>query len=279
MLSSGIANSVNILDNQQTKLNNKITAQRIVSLAPNLTEILFAIGAGKQIVGVSSYSNYPKAAQNIPVVATASQIDLEKIVALKPDLIVAWRGGNPLQELQKIQQLHIPIFYSDSNKLNDLPRLFIQLGVLTGHAKQAANLAATFKNEITSLIHHYKDQTPVNVFYEVWQNPLFTVGQDSIINQAIVLCGGRNIFARTLSKAPEVNLESILAANPQVIIGGYTNDQWQNYWRPWLQVQAVKKQLLFSINPDLLQRNGPRLTEGITKLCQVIAIARRQYAR
>lgn len=240
---------------------------RIISLAPNLTEILFAIGAGKNIVGTSVDSDYPKAAKQIPIIANAGQLDLEAIVATKPSMVVAWAGGNPINQLEELKSLHIPLYLFQFKNIKDITDAMQRLGELTNHQAQAAEQIRIFNNKIATIKPNSKH---IKVLYVIWPSPLMTVGKNSLINQAISLCGGQNIFADISISAPAVNIASVLQRNPTIIIAGFYAKNWQQVWQQWPEISAVKSGRLYYINPDLLQRPGPRFALGVEQLCGIL---------
>jgi len=266
--------SITVTDFTGQELHFKQAASRIISLAPNITETLFALGAGKSVVAVSSSSNYPTAATKLPVVASNSQLDLEKIIKLKPDLVIAWMQGNPTKALEKLQSLGVRIFFVKITELQDVAKLYIKLGKVTGRVRIAKKLAMDYNNSLLKLKKNYQHKKNLQVFYEIWQQPIFTIGKTSLISKAIHLCGGSNSFNVIAQQAAEVSLAAVLKKNPDVIISGYGKVHWKSYWLKWRELKAVQNQQLYYINPDLLQRNGPRLLDGINKLCRYINSAR-----
>lgn len=256
-------------------------AQRIVSLAPHLTENLFAIGAGKQVVGAVSFSDHPEAAKQIPRVGGYSRVDIERILALKPDLVVAWRSGNDRAQVDRLRTLGIPVYTSESRTFNAIADTLTNLGRLSGNEEHAATVAASLREGVARLGRKYEKAAPVSVFYQVWEEPLMTVSDDHLIAQAIALCGGRNIFGDLDTLVPRVNRESVLEADPQVIVaGGMGEDRrdWLEAWRQWPQLQAVREERLVFIPPSLIQRHTPRALKGTRMLCKALADVRTQQA-
>jgi len=250
-------------------------ARRIISLAPNLTEIIFAAGAGKYLVGVSSFSDYPRDAKNIPVIATFNDLDMEKIVNLHPDLVVAWQNGNPLRQLNQLRKLGIPVYVESFSKIADIPKNILAIGKLAGTENKARKAADKFMRELAQLQHHYAHKKPVKVFYELSNQPLMTLNERSLVGQVIHLCGGENIFATTSALAPHVNIASVLAANPQLIfISKQTNDQATKIWNAYQQLAATKKHHIFTIDANALERYGPRILQGAQQMCADIDIVR-----
>ncbi len=252
-------------------------ARRIVSLAPHLTELLYAAGAGDRVVGAVSYSDFPPAARSLPQVGDYGSVDLERIVALKPDLIVAWRSGNSSAQLKALERLGFPVFRSEQRALEDIPRTLEQLGELAGSAEVAKAAATTWRRRLARLRQRYAQATPLSVFYEVWHQPLMTVNGKHLISAAIDLCGGRNVFATLPALAPQISVEAVLAADPQVIVASGMDSarpEWLDEWRVWPQLDAVRHDHLYFVPPDLLQRPGPRFIDGAEQLCQALDRAR-----
>ncbi len=245
-------------------------ARRIVSLAPHTTENLFAAGAGAYIVGVVSYSDFPAAASKISRVGDANNLDLEAIIALRPDLIVAWDSGNAKPQIEKLRQLSLVVYASEPRRLEDVPMDIEILGRLAGTESVAKQAAAAFRAEHARLRSQYAERRPVSVFFQIWNRPLMTVNGSHLISDVINLCGGKNIFAEVPTLAPEVNTEAIMVADPQVIIvssAGERRAPWLDEWRRLPQLQAVKKGRLFSVRPDLITRPTPRILEGARLIC------------
>jgi iron complex transport system substrate-binding protein len=244
-------------------------AERIVSLAPDLTEILFAADAGDKLVGVVQGSDYPVAAKKIPIVATYNSIDLEKVLALHSDLIIAWTETSYLSQLKK---LGIPIYLSHQKKLTDIANTLKKFGCLAGTEKYADAAADAFLERYQALQKKYRHSKPLTVFYQVWPIPLITITKNSWINEVISVCGGQNIFADLKGIAPEVSLEAVIAANPDVIIGtrsvqnSLASEPLQQ-WQHWSQLAAVQSKRLFTIDPDLIERASPRVLDGVERIC------------
>ena len=245
-------------------------ARRIVSLAPHTTENLFAAGAGVYVVGVVSYSDFPAAASGIRRVGDANNLDLEAIIALHPDLIVAWDSGNTRPQIEKLQQLGLVVYASEPRRLEDVPVDIETLGRLAGTEQAARQAATAFRAEHARLRGQYAERRPVSVFFQIWNRPLMTVNGAHLISDVIRLCGGRNIFAEVSALAPEVNIEAVMVADPQVIMvssAGERRAPWLDEWRRMPQLQAVKKGRLFAVRPDLITRPTPRILEGARLIC------------
>ncbi len=270
-LISTLVHAHTVTDDVGQQVVLKHPAQRIISLAPDLTELLFAAGAGDRIVGVMQGSDYPAAAKKIPRVANYQSVNIEAILALRADLIVVWTQGNLAE---KLKRLGIPIYRSQQEKLTDIPATLKRLGYLAGTEKIANRAAEDFLQRYTQLQKTYANKKPLTVFYQVWMQPLITVSKSSWINEVISLCGGRNIFADLKGAAPAVNLEAVITANPDVIIGTDTPRDWQKIWRTWKQLNAVLNNHIYSVNPDWVERAGPRILDGVASICRDLALAR-----
>ncbi|WP_321855397.1 cobalamin-binding protein [Paraburkholderia tropica] len=256
-------------------------AQRVISLAPHATELIYAAGGGTKLVGTVSYSDYPPAALKVPHIGDNRALDLERIAALKPDLIVVWRHGNAQQQIDRLRDLHIPLFFSEPDRLDDVATSLTRLGTLFGTDTAARAAADAYRRDIAQLRTRYAQRAPVRVFYEVWDQPLMTINGEQIISDAITLCGGRNVFAALRPPVPTLSTEAVLAANPEAIVtaspGATAPDRplpALDRWRAWPQLAAVAQGNLFAIDGDLLSRAGPRLAQGAEQLCKDLDQAR-----
>ena len=257
-------------------------ARRIISLAPHMTELLFAAGAGGQVVGTVEYSNYPPAAQRVARIGDSAQLDLERIVALKPDLVVVWQNGNAQRQLEKLLHLGIPVFYNKPRRLPDIARALEQLGRLAGTEAVALPAARAFAARAAELRRRYAGRDPVTLFYQIWDQPLLTVNGEHLISDVIHLCGGRNVFAGLGSLTPEISTEAVLAADPEAI-GAVTAEAGQagnlDGWKRWPRLTAVARGNLFVIDSDIISRNTPRILDGAEQLCEHLAAARARRGR
>lgn len=278
-LTQAASASVAVEDDQGVRISLPAPAARIVSLAPHATETLFAAGAGDKLVGAVSYSDYPPQAKDIPRVGGYESIDYERVLALEPDLVVAWESGNGAATIERLRSLGLKVYVSEPRALLDVPRALERLGRLAGTAATAEAAAAAFRSKHAALERRYAHQPPVSVFYQVWHQPLITLNGRHLISQTITLCGGRNVFASLSAIAPTVDVEAVLAADPEVIVASGTDASrppWLDDWRRWGSLTAVKRDNLYFVPPDLIQRHSPRILEGAERLCQQLREARRK---
>ncbi len=254
-------------------------ALRVISMAPHVTELLFAAGGGEHIVGAMNFSDFPPAAKSLPLIGSNNQIDIERVIALQPDLLIVWQSGNTTRQIEQLKRLGVPIFFSEPRKLDDVALSLIRFGHMLGTAKTAQAAALAYRQKLAALAATYGGRPLVRVFYQVWDKPLYTLNGQHIVSDAIRLCGGENIFGALTVLAPSVSVEAVLAANPEVIFGGDQHDLADagiNLWKPYRSLLAVQHANLFTVNGELLARAGPRMAEGVTALCEKLEIARRR---
>jgi len=269
--------AIDVVDDAGNTVHLAQPARKIVSLSPHLTELLFSAGAGKQVVGVVSFSSYPPAAEDITHVGDFQSLDLERIVSLHPDLIVSWQTGNHPGQIDKLRRLGFTVFVNEPRKLLDIPKTIVKLGKLAGTDATAQQAADRFMQQYHHLQQQYQSRKSVRVFYQIWSDPLMTVNGKHLISDVIRLCGGINVFADMDSLAPEVSIESVLQRAPEVIVIGGSDDlrrRWLERWRHWPTLPAVRQDNLFQINPDLLQRHTVRILQGAETLCRDLERAR-----
>lgn len=248
-------------------------AQRIISLAPHATEMLFAVGAGSRIVGAVDFSNYPEAAKAIPRVGGYHRLDVERIVNLKPDLVIAWRDGNGPPAIDRLKKLRLNVYVTEPVDLPDVASHLRRLSVLVGEEETGQAVAARFQVRYEGLKQRYENARPVSTFYQLWHQPLMTATNSHLIGQVIRLCGGANIFADLPVPTPKVGLEAVLAADPRAIIASGMDEarpEWLDDWRQWPKLRAVSNNHLFFVAPDILQRHSPRILDGADQVCAAL---------
>jgi iron complex transport system substrate-binding protein len=254
---------------------------RIVTLAPNLAELAWAAGAGDALVGTVEWSDWPPAVQSLPRVGDAFRLDFEALAELAPDLVLAWGGGNPPHMIDRLRQAGYRVEVLAPRHLEDIPAHIEEIGRLAGTDAAAAAAASRLRTELDELRAAQRGKPPLRVFYQVSWRPLYTVGGDQFISQAIELCQGENVFAGLAELAPVVSLEAVLARDPQVILtaaGPADARDSLRGWHEWPRLAAVRADNLFLVPGDLIARAGPRLVRGARELCVVMDEARRRAA-
>lgn len=266
-----------VKDDTGQEVRLKAPAKRIVALAPHIAESLYAAGAGDKLVGTVDYSDYPPEAKKVARVGGYSRVDLEAVAALKPDLVLAWESGNNMPQIGKLRALGLTVHVSQPNKMENVADQLVRLGQLAG-TEAAANAAAErFRKRLEGLRAANANKPKVRVFYQIWKSPLMTVGGPQIISDAILLCGGDNVFGHLKQMAPTVSVEAVLEADPEAIVAtgmGDAKPEWLHDWDKWTRMTAVKRDNLFHINPDIMQRHTPRILDGAEKLCAHLDVAR-----
>lgn len=283
--------AVSVEDDEGSKVTLDKPAQRVVSLAPHVTELLFAAGGGRKVVGVVDYSDYPPEAKALPRVGSHRQIDLERLIALKPDLLVVWLHGGAARQLEPLRRLGIPVYVSEPHRIAGIGPTLRRLGQLLGTEAEAGRSADAFDRRLAAIEASYANRPPVKVFYQVWDRPLYTLNGSHTASDAIRICGGRNIFAALPVTAPTVTVEAVLKENPEVIVSGnrtseqnQQNQQGQDSagleaWKQYPSLLAARRGNLVTIDADQLVRPGPRILDGTAALCERLDEARGRRSR
>lgn len=257
-------------------------ASRIAALSPGATELVWAAGAGDRVVAVVAFSDYPPQAREVTSVGSHTRMDLERLVALKPDLVVGWVTGNPPEQLQTIRELGIPVFSIEPRTFDGVARTIEQLATLAGTEARGDEVAAAFRQGMAKLEAAYQDAEPVPVFYQVWNEPLMTVNNDHLIGKVITLCGGVNVFGELDRLVPRISDEAVLAADPEAILAGgmgEENRHWLTHWAQYDELTATRRDNLFFVPPSLIQRPTPRMLEGSRLFCDKLDKARARQTR
>lgn len=246
-------------------------AQRVISLTPHITELVFAVGAGDKLVATVSSSDYPPAARRLPRIGDGLSVNTEHLLAMQPDLVIAWHPtGAALALSSTLQRLSIPLIYAQPTTLTDIPLIMRRLGDLLGTPTTAQAAAQALDERIASLRARYATLSPVSVFIEIGNTPLYTIGKDSLLNDVLAICGGVNIYADAAVAAPLVSTEEVLVRQPLAVITGGTDPlrlaARQQAWAK-LNLQAAKRQHVYAIDSDALFRPGPRLIDAAETLC------------
>jgi iron complex transport system substrate-binding protein len=278
LLAAGSAAAgVRVIDDAGAAIELAQPARRIVSLAPHLTEQLFAIGAGERVVATTEFADYPEAARSVPRVARAHSVDLERVAAAQPDLIVVWGSGFPPATLQALRRLGVPVYVDEPASLDGIAASMLRLGQLAG-ADGADAAAARYRAAIAALRARYAARREVGVFYQVWPQPLMTLGGRHVLSEALRACGARNVFESLAPIAPQVSIEAVLAADPQMIVTaepGAVDRGALALWQRFPAQRAVASGQLVTIDADRINRHTPRLAGELAVLCERVDAARR----
>lgn len=275
------AQAIEVVDDSGKHIHLSKPATRIITLAPNLTELLFDLGAGDRVVATVQFSNFPAEAKKVPRIGSSASLNLESVLFYHPDLVLAWKSGNNPQQLQAIERLGIPVYKSEPDKLNDIPATLIKLGELIGEEKRGQQLANKMQSGIASLEKRYAHRKLIRGFYQIWHKPIYTINGKHIISDIMQLCGVHNVFADASIIAPVVSMEAVIARDPQIIIsGGSKAMQAKNLsaWKKWPQISAVRANNLYFIDADLMQRDTPRILNGAEELCKQAELSRQHLA-
>lgn len=280
LLAPALATAVTVRDDGGNMVTLNKPALRVISMSPHVTETLFAAGGGSRIVGAVNYSDYPEAAKSIPRIGSNREIDLERVISMKPDLIVAWMHNNSERQIEMVRQLGVPVYLSDPQTLESIPENVIRLGQLMGTEAVANAAAADLRRQLASLRTRYAGRPTVRSFYQVWDKPLYTLSGKHIITDALRLCGGENIFDKLTVTAPIVTVESVLQADPEAVFGtAEKNYGGVSLWKPYTTLTATRNDNLFTVDGNLLNRAGPRMIAGTAVLCEKLELARQHRNR
>jgi iron complex transport system substrate-binding protein len=277
-----------VKDGAGQKIVLKATALRIVTLSPHATELVYAAGAGSKLVGVSDYSDYPAAAKALPKVAAASTVDIERVLALKPDLIVSWASGVSPAAHAQLRKLDIALFESEPRTLRAIADEIASIAALAGTLPAAQAVIDALRAEIARTQQQAAAKAgsapPVRVFHQIWERPLMTVNGQHIMSDAIKLCGGANVFADVSTLTPTVTLESVIQRDPQLISAGASAAETKSsdplaQWRAMPGLSAAKNQAFLILDADKFSRASPRMMQEVTRLCAAIEQVRMRAAK
>lgn len=279
LVATQAAASITVRDDAGNSVTLAQPARRVIAMAPHVTELLFAAGGGARVAGVMNFSDYPPQAAQLPQVGSAQLIDMERLIALKPDLLVVWKSGNTARQLEQLKALGVPLFYSEPQKLDDVATSLLRLGQLLGTEPAAQAAARDYRGKIAALASTYAQRPPVRVFYQISDQPLYTLNGEHIVSDALRLCGGQNIFGALKVIAPAVGTEAVLQEDPEAIIGGNKNTDPTGgirIWNAYPGLTAVRRGNLIAIDSNLLIRPTPRIADGAAALCEQLDAARRR---
>ncbi|HSC64993.1 MAG TPA: cobalamin-binding protein, partial [Caldimonas sp.] len=263
--------------------------QRIVTLAPSLTELVFAAGGGATLVGTSALSDYPPEARAIARIGDAGRLDVERVIALKPDLVLIWQRGSTSRELEQLERAGLRLFQLEPRRLDDVARAIERLGALLGHEAEANRRANDIRGSLERLRVAHARSAPVSVFYQVWRQPLMTINGKHLIDDILTLCGGHNVFAGLAPLVPTLSTEAVVAVDPEAILTASETaspEAWRREpgnpsfaaWQRHPRMTAVRQAWLYALNGDNISRQGPRVVDGATAVCAVLDQVRAERA-
>jgi iron complex transport system substrate-binding protein len=248
--------------------------KRIVSLAPGATEMLFAAGAGAHLIATVEYSQEPPAARHVPRIGDVVAIDLERLVALRPDVAVVWPGGGNPAQIEEIARMGIPEYNQQVNTLADLPGSLRRLGTLAGTSASAEATARELAARLARLRRTYGSGRHPTVLLQIWNHPIYTVGGSQLMSDALKLCGARNVFGELRDMAPAIDVEAVIARDPDVIVAAAppgTAAQWLADWKRFATLRAVRTGNLIAFEDERLTRLGPSVVDATEGLCKALA--------
>ena len=242
--------------------------ERIVSLAPNLTELVYAVGAGDKLVGVSAWSDYPREVLELPVIGNAFTVDQEQLALAKPDLLLVWESGTPQHVVDELRAIGYSVASIKTRNLDDVAEALLTVGKLTGHSEQAAAVAARYRDELSALRDEYAHREPIRVFYQVAARPLYTINNEHYISELIALCGGTNIFSDLSELAPTIDVEAVVDRDPEVMLASTdAGDDAFNEWLRWPTIAANRFGNQFLLPADEIGRATTRVIVAGSAMC------------
>ncbi|MDO6747958.1 cobalamin-binding protein [Gilvimarinus sp. 1_MG-2023] len=270
-------NSISVQDARGQWVTLERPAQRVVALAPHIVENVYAAGGGDKLVAAVSHSDYPAEASELLQVGSYKVVNFEQILALKPDLVISWASGNGEAVAAQLERLGITVYVDELRSLQDIAREVRVLGELLGTREQANKTVDQWQERLAQLEQNYRATEPVSVLYQVWNDPLQTLNGEHLVSDVIRLCGGRNAFADAVSIAPKINIESVIARDPQAIVAsgmGEERPEWLDEWRFYPTLQSVQNKHLFFVPPDIIQRHTLRILDGAELMCRHLQTVR-----
>jgi iron complex transport system substrate-binding protein len=277
-----MAHALTFIDDAGRSVVLERPAQRIITLAPNLTELVYAVNGGEAMIATVALSDFPEAAKTLPRIGDHERLDVERVVTLRPDLLLAWQHGNASRELAQLEAAGLPVYYLEPKRLDDVPRALERVGELLGHEAQGRASAQALRNELAALRQRHSGAAPVTVFYQVWQNPLMTLNREHLVSDVIALCGGSNVFGDLRQLVPQLSNEAVVVANPEVMLSarersgdadGFKRDPDNPAFVPWARyprLTAVRRGWLYTLAGDHISRQGPRIVQGARAMCEAL---------
>jgi iron complex transport system substrate-binding protein len=266
-------------DGSRLKLN--APAERLITLSPHLAELVFAAGAGKNLVATVEYSEYPEAAASVPRIGDAFRIDVERVLALSPDLVIAWDSGNPRQAIAQIVSLGIPVWSVEIREPGEIAEVIKAIGDASGRTQTAGMTASSFQHRLNELSRHYTSLQALDYFYQVDEKPLYTINGVHLISKGLSLCGGHNIFHDLPGLAFQVTHESVIVADPVAMFAPVQDNEPNPLaiWLDWPGLQAVSGNALFTLPADKISQATPRLLDALEIACSLLDDLREEKNR
>jgi iron complex transport system substrate-binding protein len=265
----------------QDDVGNTVTLaagpRRIVSLAPGATEMLFAAGAGHEVIATVQYSDEPPAAKQVPRIGDVVAVDMERLIALRPDVAIVWPGGGNPAQIEQVARLGIPLYRQQVNSLSDIPGSLRRLGALAGTREEAERAAHGIELRLADLARQYRSDSHPTVFLQVWNHPIYTVGGTHLMSDALKLCGARNVFGDLEALGPVVDIEAVVARNPDIILAAAppgAGPEWIAAWKRFPSVRAVHNNNVLAFEDQRLTRLGPSVIDATEALCKLLSTAR-----
>ncbi|HZJ95360.1 MAG TPA: cobalamin-binding protein [Thiopseudomonas sp.] len=246
-----------------------LAAERVISLAPSLTEMMLDLHSADKLVGLLDGGPRPEGLDDVPSVGDFAQFEMETLLSLQPDLILYWPGSISAIQLTQLRQLDVPIFTARATTMDELALQFAELGELLGVAEHGAELTAQSQQKLLQMRARYQREVPLRVFYQVWDSPMYTLGGEQIITDALQVCGAQNIYADLKLAAPQVSIESVLVRDPDVILLG--SERLAQMWQAWPVLRAVQRQQVLEVPDHGLERPSLQMFAALELLCEHLA--------
>ncbi len=244
--------------------------QRIITLAPHLTELLFSLGVQNRIIATVEYSDYPEDAISIPRIGDAFRIDWEKLAQLKPDLILAWEGGNPKHLITEIERRGYRVEKFPNASLFQLPQ---QIQAISNLLKvPPLGISEQYKQELQALVTEFENKKNIAVFYQISTQPIYSIGSAHTISEMLRVCGARNVFSDHVELASPLSPEAVLAAKPEVILT--TNQSYEQTSKSWEKLESISQASILKVSGDEVSRASLRMLQGTRNICEALDVWR-----
>ena len=265
---------ITVVDDVGRKVTLARVPQRIVSIAPGATEMLFAAGAGSRVIATVEFSDEPPEAKKVARIGDSNAVDMERVVALRPDVVVVWEGGSNVAQVSQLEKLKVPLYRHRVSRLGDIPMSLRRLGALAGTQPAAEAAAHDVEIRLATLQKRYgQSATKPTVLLEVWNRPIYTVGGSQMMSDSLRLCGALNVFSDLKEQGPSVDTEAVIGRDPQIIVAVAppgVSHEWLSEWKRFGTLRAVRDGRLVPFEDQRLSRLGPSAVAGTEALCEAI---------